>query len=153
MIYKSENHIRFDRENKTLYEVILNKGVEQSVPLFVFEQYFPDKTDLPKSAIKYLKDYMLDYPTLWKEAKEVGEMPAHGMYSCYCCLFENHIEAKKARSIKYQLSDFVKNRCVNQRTEIGIVIEKNEQNGYYNVRFGPEQSDIELKHAEEIIKI
>ena len=72
MIYKSENHIRFDRENKILYEVILNKGVEQSVPLFIFEQYFPDIKDLKQSAIKYLKDYMLDYPTLWKEAKEVG---------------------------------------------------------------------------------
>ena len=74
-------------------------------------------------------------------------------YSCHCCLFENHIKAKEAAKTKYQLADFVKNRCVNQRQEIGIVIGIHEQNGYYNVRFGPEQSDIELKHAEEIIKI
>ena len=125
MIFKSENHVRFDRENKILYEVILNRGVEESVALFVFEQYFPDKTNLPKSAIKYLNDYMLQYPTLWKEAAKT----------------------------KYQLADFVKNRCVNQRQEIGIVIKIHEQNGYYNVRFGPEQNDIELKHAEEIIEI
>ena len=102
MIYKKQNHIRFDRENNILYEVILNSGTEQSVPLFVFEQYFPDKTDLPKSAIKYLNDYMLQYPTLWKEAAK----------------------------IKYQLADFVKNRCVNQRQEIGIVNKIHEQKGY-----------------------
>ena len=153
MIYKKQNHIRFDRENNILYEVILNSGIEQSVPLFVFEQYFPDKIDLPKSVIKYLNDYMLQYPTLWKEATSVGDMPAHGSYSCHCCLFENHIKAKEAAKTKYQLADFVKNRCVNQRQEIGIVIKIHEQNGYYNVRFGPEQSDIELKHAEEIIEI
>lgn len=66
MIYKKQNHIRFDRENNILYEVILNSGIEQSVPLFIFKQNFIDKKSLSDYAIEYLKRYMMMFPMLWQ---------------------------------------------------------------------------------------
>ena len=70
MIYKSKNHIRFDRENNILYEVINDNGVEKSIPLFIYEQYFPNWKNLKKEAIDYLKRYMEINQGLWKFYKK-----------------------------------------------------------------------------------
>jgi hypothetical protein len=76
-----------------------------------------------------------------------------GIYSCHCCEFETFEAAQKQRKQKFTPGDAVKNRCIYQRTEEGIVIDVLKEKGYYNVKFGEHQSDIELKHAEELIKI
>lgn len=67
MICKSANHIRFYRKNNILYEVVLDSGIEKSVPLFFFEQNFIDKKLLTDYAIEYLNRYMEMYPNLYSK--------------------------------------------------------------------------------------
>lgn len=76
-----------------------------------------------------------------------------GTYSCHCHEFKTFEEAKKARSKKFELGQKVANRCTNQRKEIGFIHRILEEKGYYMVKFGKYQSDIELKHAEEIVSV
>lgn len=76
-----------------------------------------------------------------------------GIYSCHCCEFATFEEVRQRRNQKFNLGDAVKNKCIYQRTEEGIVVGILPEKGYYNIKFGDHQSDIELKHSEELIKI
>ena len=76
-----------------------------------------------------------------------------GTYSCHCHEFKTFEEASKARRRKFVLNQKVTNRCTNQRKQEGFIYRILEEKGYYMVKFGKHQSDIELKHAEEIIPV
>jgi len=72
-----------------------------------------------------------------------------GLNGCYCHPFKNWDECKKYHTQKFKFEDKVKHRCYSKEG----VISRVEKDGFVIVKYGPLQSDIELTHVPELIKL
>lgn len=71
-----------------------------------------------------------------------------GLYGCYCHPFDSYEQADAMFNQKLKVGQVVKQRHTGRVGEIYGIHERQ----FYSVKYGPQPKDLELEHAQCLIK-
>jgi hypothetical protein len=74
-----------------------------------------------------------------------------GLYGCQCHPYKDWNECKLFHFQKLEIGDKIKNRCTGKEGE--IFKKYQEHKFFYTVKYGPLESDKQLEHSAQLIKL